>query len=47
VIWALAGIAVKQNRYPNIVITAEMAIAVILISMALSLLTWRLKHKTT
>ena len=46
VIWALAGIAVKQNTYPTIVITAEIAIAVILISLALSLLTWRLKHKT-
>jgi benzodiazapine receptor len=46
VIWALAGIAVKQNTHPNIVITAEIAIAVVLIALALSLLTWRLKHKT-
>lgn len=45
VVWALAGIAVKQNTYPSIVTVAEIAIAVILIALALSLAVRRLRHK--
>ena len=45
-VWALAGIAVKQNIYPSIVFTAELAIAAILIALALSLAFRRLRHRT-
>ena len=45
VVWALAGIAVKQNKYPTIVLIAQEAIAVILVALALSLAVWRLRHK--
>ncbi len=45
-VWALAGIAVKQNTYPTIVLIAEEAIAVILVALALSLVAWKLKRKT-
>ena len=47
VVWALVGIAVKQNAYPNIVFTAEVAIAAIFIALAFSLLVSRLRHKAT
>jgi argininosuccinate synthase len=47
VVWALAGIAVKQSAYPNIVAVAEVAIAVILIALALSIGARRLRHKRT
>ncbi len=45
VVWALAGIAVNQTAYPNIVWTAEIAIAVILIVLSLELAASRLRHK--
>jgi benzodiazapine receptor len=45
VVWALAGIAVKQNTYPSIATVAEIASAVILIALALSLAVRRLRHK--
>jgi benzodiazapine receptor len=47
VVWALAGIAVKQNMYPTIVLIAEEAITVILVAIALSLIAWKLKPKTS
>ena len=47
VVWALAGLAIKQSLYPNIVTVAEVAIAVILIAVALSLVASRLKKKRT
>jgi len=46
VVWALAGIAVKQNTYPTIVLIAQEAIVVLLVALALSLVAWKLKHKT-
>jgi len=46
VVWALAGIAAKQNMYPTIVLIANEAIAVILVALALSLVAWKLKRKT-
>jgi benzodiazapine receptor len=45
VMWALAGIAVKQSTHPNIVAVAEVAIAVILIASALSIAVGRWRHK--
>jgi translocator protein len=46
VVWALAGIAAKQNLYSTIVLIANEAIAVILVALALSLVAWKLKRKT-
>jgi translocator protein len=46
-VWALAGIAVEQSLYPNIITVAEIAIAVILIALILSLVVGRLRHKRT
>ncbi len=46
VVWALAGIAVKQSAYPNIVAVAEIGIVVILVVLAVSLVVWRFRHKT-
>ena len=45
VVWALAGIAIKQSMYPNIVFTAEIAIAVILVTLAITLVVFRLRHR--
>jgi benzodiazapine receptor len=45
-VWALSGIAVKQSMYPNIVFTAEVAIAAILVTLALSLLVGKLRNET-
>jgi benzodiazapine receptor len=46
-VWALAGIAVEQSLYPNIITVAEIAIAVILIALILSFAIGRLRHKRT
>ncbi len=45
IIWALAGIAVKQNTDPTIVLIAQEAITVIFVALALSLVAWGLRHK--
>ena len=45
IVWALVGIAIKQNAYPNIVVTAEIAIAAIFVALAVSLLVSRLRQK--
>ncbi len=45
VVWALAGIAVKQNAYPNNVAVAEIGIVIILVALAFSLVAWRFRHK--
>ena len=45
VVWALGGIAVKQNTYPNIVAVAEVGIVIIVIAMVLSLALWKFRHK--
>ena len=47
VVWALAGIAAKQNMYPTIVLIANEASAIILVALALSLVAWKLKRKTS
>ena len=44
IVWALAGIAVKQNVYLNIVMVAEVAIAVILVSLALSFIAKKIRR---
>jgi translocator protein len=44
IVWALAGIAVKQSIYPEIVTTAEIAIFVILVGLALISIIDRLKR---
>jgi hypothetical protein len=46
-VWALAGIAVEQSLYPNIITVAEIAIAIILVALILSLAVGRLRHKRT
>ena len=46
VVWALAGIAVKQSAYPSIVVVAEIGLAAILVVLAISLVAWRSRHKT-
>lgn len=45
VVWALAGIAVKQNASQNIILTAEIAITVILITLALATTIYGLKSR--
>ncbi|MGD0645697.1 MAG: TspO/MBR family protein [Candidatus Bathyarchaeia archaeon] len=45
IVWALAGIAVKQNTTQNIATTVEIAILVILIALALVTAIHRLRYK--
>ena len=45
IVWALAGIAIKQSANQNIVLTAEIAIVVILVALAVSILAYRSRHK--
>ena len=47
VVWALAGIAVKQTSYPVIVLVSEEAIVVILVALGLTLLAWKFRSKPT
>jgi benzodiazapine receptor len=44
VIWALAGIAVKQSLYPDIVLTAEVAIAIVVVALVVTLVAYRLRR---
>jgi benzodiazapine receptor len=44
VIWALAGIAVKQSLYPDIVLTAEVAIAIVVVALVVTLIAYRLRR---
>jgi benzodiazapine receptor len=44
VIWALAGIAVKQSLYPDIVLTAEVAIAIVVVALMVTLIAYRLRR---
>ena len=46
VVWALVGIALKQNGDPTVALIAEEAIVVILVALGLSILAWKLSHKT-
>jgi len=45
IVWAFAGIAVKQSTYSNLFLTAEIAIIVIIISLVIGLAINRLKNK--
>jgi benzodiazapine receptor len=36
IVWALVGIAIKQNASPNIVLTAEIAIIILLVALVLA-----------
>ncbi|MBT0158408.1 tryptophan-rich sensory protein [Candidatus Bathyarchaeota archaeon A05DMB-2] len=47
VIWALAGIAVKQSASHNIVTTAEAGIAVIAVALAATIVAVRLRRRKT
>jgi len=47
IVWALGGIAVKQNTSQNIVTTAEIAIGVILFVLAVAIAIYRLRYKKT
>ncbi|MCW4000749.1 MAG: tryptophan-rich sensory protein [Candidatus Bathyarchaeota archaeon] len=44
-IWALAGIAVNQTSYPNVALTAEIAIVVIAVALALAVAVTRLRRR--
>ena len=46
IVWALAGIAVNQSMYPNIVATAEIGIAIVLVVLAVTLIVYRLRHRS-
>jgi hypothetical protein len=43
VIWALAGIAVKQSLYPDIVLTAQIIIVIIAVVLAVRLIIYKLR----
>ena len=45
IVWALAGIAVKQSVPPNIVVTAEIGIVVILIALVLAVAFYMLRGR--
>jgi benzodiazapine receptor len=45
VIWALAGIAVEQSAYQNIVTTAEICIAIIAVALAATIAVVRLRRR--
>ena len=45
IVWALAGIAVKQSTNQNIVTTAEAGIIVILVALTLTITIYRLRHR--
>jgi membrane protein implicated in regulation of membrane protease activity len=45
VVWAVAGIAVKQSNSPNIVLTAEAAIVIILIALVLSIVLYKFRRQ--
>jgi hypothetical protein len=47
IVWALGGIAVKQNTSQNVVTTAEIAIGVILFALAVAIAIYRLRYKKT
>ncbi len=45
IVWALAGIAVKQGASPNIVVTAEIAIVIIFIALVLTVAFYMLRGR--
>jgi benzodiazapine receptor len=47
IVWALAGIAVKQSVYPNIVTLAEVAVVIILVTLVLSFAAQKIRRKRT
>jgi benzodiazapine receptor len=46
IIWALAGIAIKQSMYGNIVTVTEIGIVLVLVVLALMLIAYRLKFRS-
>jgi benzodiazapine receptor len=44
IVWAITGIAVKQSSNQNLVLTAEIAIALILIALVLTTVIYKLKN---
>jgi hypothetical protein len=46
IIWALAGIVIKQSMYGNIVTVAEIGIVLVLVVLALILIAYRLKFRS-
>lgn len=47
IIWALTGIAINQSNYPNIVLTIEVAVAIIIVGLIGSLIASRLRQRRT
>jgi translocator protein len=45
IVWALAGIAINQNAYPNIVLTAEVAIVIIVVALVATLVFYRVRRR--
>jgi len=45
-IWALAGIAVNQSANPTIVLTAEIAIVIIIVALAATVAVTKLRKKS-
>ncbi|MCL5877133.1 MAG: tryptophan-rich sensory protein [Candidatus Bathyarchaeota archaeon] len=45
IIWALAGIAINQSSYPNIVLTAEVAITIIVVALVATLIVFWLRRR--
>jgi len=46
IVWALAGIAVKQSMYGNIITLAEVGIVLVLVVLALALIVYRLRQRS-
>jgi len=46
IVWALAGIAINQSIYGDIVTLAEIGIALVLVVLTLTIISYRLKYKS-
>ena len=46
IVWALAGIAINQSIYGDIVTLAEIGIALVLVVLTLTIIGYRLKYKS-
>ena len=46
IVWALAGIAINQSIYGDIVTLAEIGIALVLVVLTLTIIVYRLKYKS-
>ena len=45
IIWALAGIAINQSAYANIVLTAEVAIVIIVVALVATWIIYRVRQR--